>query len=94
MRVALAAMLFAQPDLLLLDEPTNYLDVEGAVWLEAHIRKYSGTVFVISHDRDFLNTAVTHIAHLRNGKLFSYPGNYDNFERQVRSDFANRPARS
>ena len=83
MRVALAAMLFAQPDLLLLDEPTNYLDVEGAVWLEAHIRKYSGTVFVISHDRDFLNTAVTHIAHLRNGKLFSYPGDYDNFERQV-----------
>ena len=83
MRVALAAMLFAQPDLLLLDEPTNYLDVEGAVWLEAHIRKYSGTVFVISHDRDFLNTAVTHIAHLRNGKLFSYPGDYDSFERQV-----------
>jgi len=83
MRVALAAMLFAQPDLLLLDEPTNYLDVEGAVWLEAHIRKYSGTVFVISHDRDFLNTAVTHIAHLRSGKLFSYPGDYDNFERQV-----------
>lgn len=83
MRVALAAMLFAQPDLLLLDEPTNYLDVEGAVWLEAHIRKYSGTVFVISHDRDFLNTAVTHIAHLRSGKLFSYPGDYDSFERQV-----------
>ena len=83
MRIALAAMLFAQPDLLLLDEPTNYLDVEGAVWLEAHIRKYSGTVFVISHDRDFLNTAVTHIAHLRSGKLFSYPGDYDNFERQV-----------
>ncbi len=83
MRVALAAMLFAQPDLLLLDEPTNYLDVEGAVWLEAHIRKYRGTVFVISHDRDFLNTAVTHIAHLRTGKLFSYPGDYDSFERQV-----------
>ena len=83
MRVALAAMLFAQPDLLLLDEPTNYLDVEGAVWLEAHIRKYSGTVFVISHDRDFLNTAVTHIAHLRQGKLFGYTGNYDRFERQL-----------
>ncbi len=83
MRVALAAMLFAQPDLLLLDEPTNYLDVEGAVWLEAHIRKYSGTVFVISHDRDFLNTAVTHIAHLRQGKLFGYTGNYDTFERQL-----------
>ena len=83
MRVALAAMLFAQPDLLLLDEPTNYLDVEGAVWLEAHIRKYTGTVFVISHDRDFLNTAVTHIAHLRQGKLFGYTGNYDRFERQL-----------
>lgn len=83
MRVALAAMLFAQPDLLLLDEPTNYLDVEGAVWLEAHIRKYRGTVFVISHDRDFLNTAVTHIAHLQGGKLNSYTGNYDTFERQL-----------
>ena len=83
MRVALAAMLFAQPDLLLLDEPTNYLDVEGAVWLEAHIRKYTGTVFVISHDRDFLNRAVTHIAHLRQGKLFGYTGNYDNFERRL-----------
>lgn len=83
MRVALAAMLFAQPDLLLLDEPTNYLDVEGAVWLEAHIRKYAGTVFVISHDRDFLNTAVTHIAHLRGGKLNGYTGNYDRFERAL-----------
>ena len=59
------------------------MDVEGAVWLEAHIRKYPGTTFVISHDRDFLNTAVTHIAHLRGGKLFSYTGNYDNFERQL-----------
>jgi ATP-binding cassette subfamily F protein 3 len=84
MRVALAAMLFAEPDLLLLDEPTNYLDVEGAVWLEAHIRTYPGTAFIISHDRDFLNTAVTHIAHLRQGKLFSYTGDYDNFERQLR----------
>lgn len=80
MRVALAAMLFAQPDMLLLDEPTNYLDVEGAVWLEAHIKTYSGTAFIISHDRDFLNSAVTHIAHLRDGKLFSYTGGYDRFE--------------
>lgn len=83
MRVALAAMLFAQPDMLLLDEPTNYLDVEGAVWLEAHIRKYPGTAFIISHDRDFLNRAVTHIAHLRGGKLFSYTGGYDTFETQL-----------
>ena len=80
MRVALAAMLFAKPDMLLLDEPTNYLDIEGAVWLEAHIRSYRGTALIISHDRDFLNKAVTHIAHLRNGKLFNYPGGYDRFE--------------
>ena len=80
MRVALAAMLFAKPDLLLLDEPTNYLDIEGAVWLEAHIKTYPGTAFIISHDRDFLNAAVTHIAHLRQGKLFSYSGGYDRFQ--------------
>ena len=84
MRVALAAMLFASPDLLLLDEPTNYLDVEGAVWLEAHIKSYPGTAFIISHDRDFLNRAVTHIAHLRARKLFAYSGGYDNFQKQMR----------
>lgn len=83
MRVALAAMLFASPDMLLLDEPTNYLDIEGAVWLEAHIRTYPGTAFIISHDRDFLNKAVTHIAHLRMGKLFVYTGGYDKFERAL-----------
>ncbi len=83
MRVALAAMLFSKPDLLLLDEPTNYLDIEGAVWLEAHIRNYRGTSMIISHDRDFLNKAVTHIGHLRQGKLFAYSGGYDNFERQL-----------
>ena len=83
MRVALAAMLFAQPDLLLLDEPTNYLDIEGTVWLESHIRNYPGTAFIVSHDRDFLNAAITHIAHLREYKLFSYTGDYDNFEKQM-----------
>lgn len=84
MRVALAAMLFAKPDLLLLDEPTNYLDVEGAVWLETHIKNYPGTALIISHDRDFLNRAVTHIAHLRSRKLFAYTGGYDNFQKQMR----------
>ncbi len=83
MRVALATMLFAQPDILLLDEPTNYLDIEGALWLETHIRKYRGTIFVISHDRDFLNTAVTHIAHLQYGKMKMYSGNYEQFQRRL-----------
>ena len=94
MRVALAAMLFAEPDILLLDEPTNYLDVEGAVWLESHIKTYPGTCFIISHDRDFLNAGVTHIAHLREGKLFGYSGGYDTFERtlaeQIRLNMALR----
>lgn len=83
MRVALAAMLFAQPDILLLDEPTNYLDIEGALWLESHIRSYTGTIFVISHDRDFLNTAVTNIAHLQHGKMTMYSGGYNDFQRRL-----------
>lgn len=83
MRVALAAMLFAQPDILLLDEPTNYLDIEGALWLESHIRNYTGTIFVISHDRDFLNTAVTDIAHLQHGKMTMYSGGYNEFQRRL-----------
>lgn len=83
MRVALAGVLFSNPDILLLDEPTNYLDVEGAVWLEAHIRRYRGTAFIISHDRDFLNNAVTHIAHLKGGKFNIYTGGYDRFENQL-----------
>src|SRR6516164_8281803 len=58
MRLALAAVLFAQPDLLLLDEPTNYLDLEGTLWLQAHISRYPRTVMVISHDRDLLDNAV------------------------------------
>ncbi len=64
MRVALASVLFAEPDLLLLDEPTNYLDLEGSLWLEDYIRRYPYTVIIISHDRDLLNNAVNAIVHL------------------------------
>ncbi|WP_018239276.1 ABC-F family ATP-binding cassette domain-containing protein [Ensifer sp. BR816] len=82
MRVALAAVLFSEPDLLLLDEPTNYLDLEGTLWLEEYIRRYPHTVIIISHDRDLLNTAVNAIVHLDQKKLTFYRGSYDQFERQ------------
>ena len=82
MRVALAAVLFAQPDLLLLDEPTNYLDLEGALWLEAYLARYPHTVIIISHDRGLLNRAVGAILHLEDRKLTFYQGPYDQFARQ------------
>jgi len=80
MRVALGAVLFLEPDLLLLDEPTNYLDLEGTLWLESHLRTYPGTVLMVSHDRDLLNRAVDQILHLDRGKLTLYTGGYDAFE--------------
>ncbi|MEZ5886513.1 MAG: ABC-F family ATP-binding cassette domain-containing protein [Paracoccaceae bacterium] len=82
MRVALAGVLFAQPDLLLLDEPTNYLDLEGALWLESYLAKYPHTVIIISHDRGLLNRAVSSILHLENRKLTYWSGPYDQFARQ------------
>ena len=82
MRVALAAVLFAEPDLLLLDEPTNYLDLEGTLWLQDHIARYPRTVILISHDRDLLDQAVDSILHLDRGRLAFYRGNYSSFERQ------------
>ncbi len=82
MRVALAAALFAEPDLLLLDEPTNYLDLEGALWLEARLKKYPHTALIISHDRELLNNSCGYILHVREGKLDLYTGGYDSFEEQ------------
>ena len=82
MRVALAALLFSQPDLLLLDEPSNHLDLEAVLWLEEFLKSYPATILLISHERDFLNNVVDHILHLAGGKLTLYPGGYDAFERQ------------
>ena len=79
MRVALAGVLFAQPDLLLLDEPTNYLDLEGALWLESYLARYPHTVIIVSHDRALLNRAVGGILHLEDRRLAFYQGNYDTF---------------
>ena len=83
MRVALAGVLFSQPDLLLLDEPTNYLDLEGALWLESYLQKYPHTVIIISHDRGLLNRAVQGILHLDQKKLTYWTGPYDQFARQM-----------
>ena len=82
MRVALAALLFSNPDLLLLDEPSNHLDLEATMWLESFLRAYPGQLVVISHERDLLNKVVDHILHLEGGKVTLYPGGYDAFERQ------------
>ena len=82
MRVALAGVLFSAPDILLLDEPTNYLDLEGAIWLETYLQRYPYTALIVSHDRDFLNKAVTHIMALEHGKLEVCAGDYDNWERR------------
>ena len=82
MRVALAALLFSQPDLLLLDEPSNHLDLEAVMWLEDFLKSYRATIVVVSHERDFLNNVVDHILHLQGGKTTLYAGGYDAFERQ------------
>jgi ATP-binding cassette subfamily F protein 3 len=79
MRVALAGILFSAPDLLLLDEPTNYLDLEGILWLEDYLRRYRGTVIIVSHDRDLLDATAEFILHLEHGRLTLYSGNYETF---------------
>ena len=79
MRVALAAALFAEPDLLLLDEPTNHLDLEAAVWLESHLKRYPRSVVLVSHDRDLLDAVPDGILHMAGGGLTFYPGNYTRF---------------
>ncbi|HUZ74147.1 MAG TPA: ABC-F family ATP-binding cassette domain-containing protein [Stellaceae bacterium] len=84
MRVALAAVLFSEPDLLLLDEPSNHLDLEAAIWLESFLKTYRGTLVVVSHERDLLNNVVDHVLHLESGKTTLYSGDYDGFVRQRR----------
>jgi ATP-binding cassette subfamily F protein 3 len=82
MRVALAALLFSEPDLLLLDEPSNHLDLEATLWLENFLKSYPAMMVVISHERDLLNKVVDNILHLEGGKVMLYAGGYDSFERQ------------
>lgn len=92
MRLNLAQALMCRSDLLLLDEPTNHLDLEAVIWLEEWLENYPGTLLLISHDRDFLDRAVTHIAHIEQGGLTLYTGNYSAFEVRRAEQLANQQA--
>ena len=81
-RLNVARALMTPSDLLLLDEPTNHLDLDAVVWMEEWLKRYDGTLLVISHDREFLDNVTTHTLHLHEGKAKLYVGNYTDFERQ------------
>jgi ATP-binding cassette subfamily F protein 3 len=81
MRLNLARALMHRADLLLLDEPTNHLDLEAILWLEQYLARYPGSILLVSHDREFLNATVNHIAHVHDCVIDSYAGDYDDFER-------------
>ena len=81
-RLNLARALMCRSDLLLLDEPTNHLDLDAMIWLETWLKEYRGTLVLISHDRDFLDAIVNHIAHIEQQRLTLYKGGYSDFERQ------------
>ena len=88
MRLNLAQALMSRSDLLLLDEPTNHLDLDAVVWLERWLASYRGTLILVSHDRDFLDACVTHIAHIHARRLTLYTGNYSAFEAQRATQLA------
>lgn len=92
MRLNLAQALMCRSDLLLLDEPTNHLDIEAVIWLEQWLRGYQGTLLLISHDREFLDSVVNVICHIEHGTITRYSGNYGDFERQRAAQLAQQQA--
>ena len=92
MRVAMARVLLARPDVLLMDEPTNHLDIESIIWLEAFLKSLPGALLMTSHDREFMNRIVTKIAEIDSGEITVYSGNYDFYERERAIREANREA--
>jgi len=92
MRLNLAQALLCPSDLLLLDEPTNHLDLDAVIWLERWLRQYPGTLILISHDRDFIDSVVDKIIHIEQLQLHEYTGNYSSFERQRAEKLAQQQA--
>ena len=92
MRVAMARVLLARPDVLLMDEPTNHLDIESIIWLEAFLKALPGALLMTSHDREFMNRIDTKIAEIDGGEITTYSGNYDFYERERAVREANREA--
>ena len=91
-RLNLAQALMCRSDLLLLDEPTNHLDLDAVIWVENWLRDYPGTLLMISHDREFLDSVVGHVAHIEGQKMALYTGNYSAFERQRAAQLAGQQA--
>ena len=91
-RLSLAKALMCRSDLLLLDEPTNHLDLDATLWLEQWLNQYSGTLLIVSHDRDFLDNVVGNVVNFENARLISYSGNYSSYEKQKAERLANQAA--
>lgn len=92
MRIAIAKVIFCEPEILMLDEPTNHLDLPALIWLENYIQNLDCTIIIVSHARDFLDSTVEEIIHFQNSKLTYYKGNFEQFEKTKNEKLRNQKA--